>query len=49
MYFSGVWTLEEQGVAPTFTTTFDTAQASYAHMSLVALETAGKYVLQANV
>lgn len=39
--FQGVWTLEEKGIEPNFTTTFDDAKASYAHMALVALETTG--------
>lgn len=47
----GVWTLEEKGVDPTFTTTFDDAIPSYSHLALVALEQCGivKYLVTQNV
>lgn len=45
----GVWTLEEKGVTPNFTTTFEDAIASPGHMSLVALEKAGMYTTKAGV
>ncbi|XP_067933471.1 NAD-dependent protein deacylase sirtuin-6-like [Watersipora subatra] len=48
---AGVWTLEEKGLEPKFATTFDNAHASFAHMSLVALEKAGivKHLITQNV
>ena len=40
----GVWTLEQKGESPCFATTFDDASFSIGHLSLVALEKAGKQV-----
>ncbi|XP_048845937.1 NAD-dependent protein deacetylase sirtuin-6 [Brienomyrus brachyistius] len=47
----GVWTLEEQGEAPHFDTTFEEARPSTTHMALLALQRAGylKYLISQNV
>ncbi|XP_059148342.1 NAD-dependent protein deacylase sirtuin-6-like isoform X2 [Physella acuta] len=47
----GVWTLEEKGECPQHNVTFDTAEPTFTHMALVALEKAGiiKYVVSQNI
>ncbi|KAM8765645.1 NAD-dependent protein deacylase sirtuin-6 isoform 5-T5 [Rhynchonycteris naso] len=37
----GVWTMEEQGLAPKFDTTFESARPTQTHMALVQLERVG--------
>uniref|UniRef100_A0A4W3K3F1 NAD-dependent protein deacylase sirtuin-6 n=1 Tax=Callorhinchus milii TaxID=7868 RepID=A0A4W3K3F1_CALMI len=47
----GVWTMEEQGLAPKFDTTFEEARPSKTHMAMLALQRAGllKYLISQNV
>jgi len=42
IYFKGVWTLEEKGEKPTFNVTFESAEPTYTHRALVAMEIIGK-------
>ncbi|CAL1544478.1 unnamed protein product [Lymnaea stagnalis] len=48
---NGVWTLEKRGETPKLDVTFDSAQATFTHMALVALEKAGivSYVVSQNI
>jgi len=41
IYFKGVWTLEEKGEKPTFNVTFESAEPTYTHRALVAMEIIG--------
>ncbi|XP_036874460.1 NAD-dependent protein deacylase sirtuin-6 isoform X3 [Manis javanica] len=47
----GVWTMEEQGLAPKFDTTFESARPSQTHMALVQLERVGllRFLVSQNV
>ncbi|XP_036739470.2 NAD-dependent protein deacylase sirtuin-6 isoform X2 [Manis pentadactyla] len=47
----GVWTMEEQGLAPKFDTTFESACPSQTHMALVQLERVGllRFLVSQNV
>ncbi|XP_059950541.1 NAD-dependent protein deacylase sirtuin-6 isoform X2 [Mesoplodon densirostris] len=47
----GVWTMEEQGLAPKFDTTFENARPTKTHMALVQLERVGllRFLVSQNV
>ncbi|XP_054438809.1 NAD-dependent protein deacylase sirtuin-6 isoform X2 [Pteronotus mesoamericanus] len=47
----GVWTMEEQGLAPKFDTTFESARPTQTHMALVQLERVGllQFLVSQNV
>uniref|UniRef100_G1QS29 protein acetyllysine N-acetyltransferase n=1 Tax=Nomascus leucogenys TaxID=61853 RepID=G1QS29_NOMLE len=47
----GVWTMEEQGLAPKFDTTFESARPTQTHMALVQLERVGllRFLVSQNV
>lgn len=47
----GVWTMEQQGLAPKFDTTFESARPTQTHMALVQLERVGllQFLVSQNV